>query len=379
MMRFIDNQLNRITMYRLALYVLIFLLGAGFFFGVSHQLPFDPWALLLSVGFLVAVSWITNRLFSRTFGVPANVESTYISALILALIITPVRSGNDLWFLGWAAVLATASKYLVAVRGRHLFNPAAFAVALTYLTLNQAASWWVGSGPMLAFVLPAGLLVVRKLGRFDLVLSFLLSAIGITALADLFTGADFLDTLQKGLLYSPLLFFAFIILTEPLTTPPTRRLRIAYGVLVGLLFVPQLHVGSLFITPELAILAGNLYSFIVSPKSRFVLRVKERNRIAPDTYEFVFAAPPRFHFRSGQYMEWTLGHEHPDERGNRRYFTLASAPTERSASSRRPSRPSSAAATCCSKGCPAWARPSSSRPCRASWSSNSAGSSSPPT
>jgi len=28
-------------------------------------------------------------------------------------------------------------------------------------------------------------------------------------------------------------------------------------------------------------------------------------------------------------MEWTLGHADPDSRGNRRYFTLASSPTER--------------------------------------------------
>ena len=27
-------------------------------------------------------------------------------------------------------------------------------------------------------------------------------------------------------------------------------------------------------------------------------------------------------------MEWTLSHDHPDDRGNRRYFTLASSPTE---------------------------------------------------
>ncbi len=221
-----------------------------------------------------------------------------------------------------------ASKYMLAPGGKHIFNPAAFAVALTYLTINQTASWWVGSGPMLPYVLPAGLLLVRKLGRFDLVLSFLAAALGVTFLVDVFTGTDLIATFQKIFLYSPLLFFAFIILTEPLTTPPTRKLRITYGVVVGLLFAPQLHIGSVFMTPELAILIGNVYSFIVSPKSRLLLRLKERNRLAPDTYEFVFAAPPRFHFRPGQYMEWTLGHNHPDDRGNRRYFTLASSPTE---------------------------------------------------
>ncbi len=328
MLRYVDNQLNKITMYRLALYVLILLLGAALLLSFTGGLSYSPWALLASVGFLLVVSLLANALFSRTFNVPANVESAYISALILALIITPVRSFGDLGFMFWAAVLAMASKYMLAPGGKHIFNPAAFAVAVTYLTVSQAASWWVGSGPMLPYVLPAGLLLTRKLGRFDLVLSFFAAAFGITLLVDVFNGANIVSTFQKVVLYSPLLFFAFIILTEPLTTPPTRRLRILYGVLVGLLFAPQLHIGSVYMTPELAILVGNLYSFIVSPKRRLLLRLKERNRLSADTYEFVFPAPPKFSFRPGQYMEWTLGHHHPDDRGNRRYFTIASAPTE---------------------------------------------------
>src|SRR5512138_1744869 len=238
MLRFIDNQLNKITIYRLALYVLIFLLSAALLLTLMGGLPYTPDALLASVAFLLLVSLGANALFSRTFGVPANVESAYITALILALIITPVHSIGDLGFLFWAAVLAMASKYLLAPGGKHIFNPAAFAVALTYVTVNQAASWWVGSGPMLPYVLPAGLLLTRKLGRFDLVLSFFAAAFGITLLVDVFTGANIVSTFQKVVLYSPLLFFAFIILTEPLTTPPTRRLRILYGVLVGLLFAP---------------------------------------------------------------------------------------------------------------------------------------------
>ena len=41
-----------------------------------------------------------------------------------------------------------------------------------------------------------------------------------------------------------------------------------------------------------------------------------------------FAPNRKLAFAPGQYMEWTLGHNEPDSRGNRRYFTLASAPTE---------------------------------------------------
>ena len=39
-----------------------------------------------------------------------------------------------------------------------------------------------------------------------------------------------------------------------------------YGVLVGFLFVPQFHIGALFMTPEVSILLGNVFSYIVSSK-----------------------------------------------------------------------------------------------------------------
>src|SRR5579859_2306691 len=175
-MKVIDDALNAITMYRLVLYYLIGLLGVAVVLSFLGVLPYDPFGLFFSAVFLTFVCWVTNTIFAKTFNVPTNMESAYISALILALIITPLSGFNDLWFLGWAGVWAMASKYILAINGKHLFNPVAFAVALTALTLNQTASWWVGSGPMLAFVLVGGLLIVRKLGRFHLALAFLLTA-----------------------------------------------------------------------------------------------------------------------------------------------------------------------------------------------------------
>jgi len=328
MMKFIDNRLNGITMYRLVLYYLILLFSTAVYISFMGGMEIDPFALLFSLGFLIAICWITNRLFAATYGVPANVESVYISALILALIITPPQTASDYWFLFWAGVLSMASKYIIAYKGKHLFNPAAFAIALTYFATNQSASWWVGSAIMIPVTLAGGLLVIRKIERFGLVLSFLISNLVFTWIAGWFSSAKLILTLQNAFLSSPILFFAFIILTEPLTSPPTRILRNNYGIFLGFLFIPQLHFGSLYITPELAILAGNIYSFIVSPKQKLRLTLKEKLLIAPKTYEFTFTTPQKFKFKPGQYMEWTLGHPSPDSRGNRRYFTLASAPTE---------------------------------------------------
>jgi ferredoxin-NADP reductase len=329
MIRYLDSLLNRITMYRLVLYYLIFLIGAAVVLSFMHALAYDPYAILFSTGFLLAICAITNWVFARTFGVPTNTESVYISALILALIITPLQSYNDLWFLGWAAVLAMASKYIVTIKGKHLFNPVAFAVGLTYFTINQSASWWVGDARLLPFVLVGGLLVVRKIRRGDLVVSFLLTSLATILLASLFGGVDIFSTMESVIFSSPILFFGFIMLTEPLTTPPTRKLRIYYGAIVGFFFTPLFHIGTLYTTPELALLIGNIFSYIVSPKANLILKLKGKTQIAPDTYEFAFARPRKFVFEPGQYMEWTLSPEGSDSRGNRRYFTLASAPTER--------------------------------------------------
>ena len=236
MLKLIDSLLNRITMYRLVLYFLIALLAVAAIFGAVGILPYSPVALAFSTLVLIGVAWIANQLFALAFDAHPNSESVWITALILALIITPVmptaaHSGPGIAFLIWAAIWAMASKYIFAINRKHLFNPAAFAVALTALTIGQSATWWIGGNlPMLPFVLVGGLLVTRKVQRFDLVLSFF--AVGLATTVATSTLSDPLTTLQKALIHAPFFFFAFIMLTEPLTTPPTRTRRILYGAFV---------------------------------------------------------------------------------------------------------------------------------------------------
>lgn len=328
MIRYIDDILNRITMYRLVLYYLVGLVALAFVFGFFGILPYDPTAIAFSTVLLVVVSAATNWLFAKTFDAQTNIESTYITALILALIITPVVATDQagVGFLIFAAVWATASKYLLAIGKKHIFNPAAFAVALTAFAINQPATWWVGGNlALMPFVVLGGLLIVRKIQRFDLVLSFMF--VGLATTFATAPSADYTTLLSQTLLHSSFFFLAFVMLTEPLTTPPNRLLRMGYGALVGFLFAPNIHIGTFYMTPELALLVGNVASYIVSPKGRYMLTLLRIEQVANDAYDFVFAPDRRFSFAAGQYMEWTLGHRYPDDRGNRRYFTLASAPT----------------------------------------------------
>ncbi|MES2315430.1 MAG: FAD-binding oxidoreductase [Patescibacteria group bacterium] len=332
MIRLIDNLLNKITMYRLVLYFLIILVAVAGILGSIGFLPFSPLMLLLSVTLLTVVCYVINKLFSLAFNAPTNVESVYITALILTLIITPPSSLSDisyLIFIFWAATWAMASKYILAIGKKHIFNPAAFGVALTALTINQSASWWIGTASMAPFVIVGGLLVVRKIRRFDFILSFLTVALIGTILLHVNSLPGAYIILRRMLLSSPLLFFATIMLSEPLTTPPKRYARMGYGALVGAIFDPSIHLAGLYSTPELALLLGNIISYILSPKKKLMLRLIAKEQIAKDTYQFSFTSgKDEMEFHPGQYLEWTLPHKHSDSRGNRRYFTIASSPVE---------------------------------------------------
>lgn len=332
MLRLIDEYLNKITMYRLVLYYLIALICVAIILSLFHVLSLSPLSIVFSSLFLVAVCWVANAVFAKVFNVPANVESLYISALILTLIIPPATSTAGFVFLAWAAIWAMASKYIFAIGEKHLFNPAAFAVALTAFTIGQSANWWVGTASMLPAVILGGLLMARKIKRSDLVLSFLAVALFTVFVLGVIKGTALIDIAKQVFLYSPLFFFAFVMLTEPLTTPPKRRLRIIYGALTGFLFAPQIHITGIYSTPELALMIGNLFSYLIGPKQKLLLKLKEKIQVAPGVYDLIFSSNKKPAFEPGQYFEWTLGHHHPDSRGNRRYFTAASSPTEKNLS-----------------------------------------------
>ena len=331
MLRSIDNILNRITMYRLVLYYLILLLAAAAALSAFGVLSYDPLAIIFSSLFITAISWGANTVFAKAFNAHPNTESFLITALILALIITPPSAVLDPRYLElafWAAVLSQASKYVLAIGKKHVFNPAAIAVVVTALALGASASWWVGTEWMLPFVAIGGLLTARKILRFDLVLAFFAAAV-VSVFASHLGGTLSVSSLLVRLaLDTPIVFFAFVMLTEPLTTPPTRPLRIAYAVLVGLLYAPAVHIGSLYSTPELALVVGNLFAYFVSPKGKLVLKLREKPNVAADIVDFRFDADRKFAWKPGQYLEWTLGHKNADSRGNRRYFTINSSPTE---------------------------------------------------
>jgi glycine betaine catabolism B len=315
-------------MYRLVLYALIGLIIVAMILGGLGYVPYSSIDILATTIFLLIVSIAANTLFAYAENVPTNVESAYISALILALILTPARSASDFSLLFWTAIWCMASKYIFSIGKKHIFNPVAVAIILMTFTVHYSASWWVGTSSMVPFVTIVGFLIIRKIRRFNILAAFTISSCISLIITNAVYGFNPIQNIWNTALYTPWIFFATVMLTEPLTMPPTNILKSLYAVLIGILINPRIHFGPLFMTPESALLIGNIFSFIVSPKNRVLLAFKEKIQLAPDIFEFDFVPNKQLLFTPGQYMEWTLGHDNPDIRGNRRYFTISSSPTE---------------------------------------------------
>lgn len=329
MIRAIDRFLNSLTMYRAALYGLLLLAACAVILGFFGVVPYTGWLLILWALASVVVCMGVNAVCARILRVHSNPESMLITALILFFLIEPGTSWYDAGMFALACVLAIASKYFLApYRSRHIFNPAAFGVFLLGVWGNQSVTWWVGSTILFIPALLIGLAIIRKLRRFEMFFACIGACLAASAYFAWRVSIPIPDMLMQTFVSGPLIFFGAVMLTEPFTTPPTRVLRFVYGVLVGVLYAAPLHVGPIFSTPELALLIGNVASFAWGSRSRISLRLIERKKLAAGLYEFSFLPDRAVQYAPGQYMEWTLPHASADRRGIRRFFTIASAPSE---------------------------------------------------
>jgi hypothetical protein len=147
-----------------------------------------------------------------------------------------------------AAMLALASKYLLQVGGRHVFNPSNVGLVWTLLIIGPVHVfpqylWW---GPLgvpvvlaLAVIFLGAVWILRSVGMFAMAGTFWVTIavlIGIFALS----GRSFIAIWHSGpvtgfaywrdICLSPeLLIFVFFMMSDPKTTPRTGLGRVIYG------------------------------------------------------------------------------------------------------------------------------------------------------
>ena len=164
----------------------------------------------------------------------ANLASAYITGISLALLIKP--QANMLWPFALGAFLAIASKYVLTHRGRHLWNPSNFAIALLLLVASDSVAilshqWGNDLGTNLV-IWAFGLAVAWRARVLHVTLTYVACFVVLAVLRNLIVGGPLLAELAPitGPMYQ---LFVFFMVTDPRTTVSSRRGRMLVVAIVA--------------------------------------------------------------------------------------------------------------------------------------------------
>jgi Na+-transporting NADH:ubiquinone oxidoreductase subunit NqrB len=186
------------------------------------------------VALLLTTVLVTQRFCDRLVGGPPfrlSARSALISGLSLCLLVRTNRP--ELAML--AAVITIASKSLVRVRGKHVFNPTNGGIVAMLLLTNQV---WVspgqwGAAAAFAFLMAcAGMLVVHRSARSDVTFAFIAFYGALLFGRSLSLGEPLTIPLHR-LGSGALLLFTFFMISDPKTTPDSRMGRVLFAALVA--------------------------------------------------------------------------------------------------------------------------------------------------
>ncbi|MCZ2402428.1 oxidoreductase [Paenarthrobacter sp. Z7-10] len=324
-----DTALGRISTYRLVLLVLAALVTYSLLLDLLGWLTFGILAMLLTLAVAVGVSWGASAIFARAFGTRLHPESALITGALLYFLFWPTLAAPDLAGIALAAAVAAGSKFLLAARGRHIFNPAAIGALVAGLTGLDISTWWVAAPAMLPAVVVGVVLVLYRTSKVTFAVLFLAVSTALIALQLSAAGMALTPALAAPLLNRPGLFLVGFMLTEPLTLPPRRWQQLSLAVAVGVIFALPFSVGPLYSSPELTLLIGNLLAFLAGPRRGLLLTFTGARRLTPTSREYGFALEKPVRFRAGQFMELSMpAAGTSDPRGHRRIFSLTSDPND---------------------------------------------------
>lgn len=187
----------------------------------------------LQAALLLAAALGTQWAATRLWGLPAfDARSALISGLSLCLLLRT----NSLALAVAAAVVTIGSKFVLRVRGKHLWNPTNFGIVAMMLATGGV---WVspgqwGNAAFFGFLLAClGGLVVNRAARADVTYAFLGAYLAVLFGRALWLGQPFAIPLHQ-LANGAFLIFTFFMISDPKTTPDSRAGRLLFATLVAL-------------------------------------------------------------------------------------------------------------------------------------------------
>lgn len=230
------------------------LVGAHLSFGILRSYE----AIALAIGASVATEFVFGRLYWGTWPHPASAYTTGISVGIL------VRSPM-LWPFALCSVLSILSKYVLRVKGRHIWNPSNFGICVLFFLAPFAVAplnmqWGNNLWPMLV-IWAIGLVTIWRVKRAHITVTYIIAFLVLAFVRSLFTGDGFLAEAAPitGPMYQ---LFALFMITDPKTTVSSKKGEMVVAVVVAVVEF-FLRLGEVVYAPFYAL-------FLVGPAAMLV-------------------------------------------------------------------------------------------------------------
>ena len=185
-------------------------------------------------------------------------------AVLTALIVAMVLRAQEPWYVtSITSVIGVLSKYVLRSRTANVFNPAALAIVISYYLFHTGQSWWgaLTELPALAqlVLIAAGIFITDRVNKMPLILTFLGAYFLLFTVTSFFGDPRRVAEIYRSPDLEAVLFFAFIILSDPPTSPAKYPDQLVYGVIVAVVsFVLFERAGVVFYLLA-GVLVGNVW------------------------------------------------------------------------------------------------------------------------
>lgn len=244
---------------------------------VGGHLSFGILESYKAIGLAILAAMVTELALSRLFtGKWRHLASAYISGISVGIL---VRS-TAFWPYVLCAMLSITSKYVLRVKGRHIWNPSNFGIcALLFLAPFAVAplsiQWGNNLWPMVIIWI-IGSVTIWRLNRFHICATYVASFLLFALIRSGITGDPFLAEVAPitGPMYQ---LFVFFMITDPKTTVQSKwgQVAVAFAVALVELF---LRLGESVYAPFYAL-------FIVGPIAMLIEMWWTSRQTTPEAVE----------------------------------------------------------------------------------------------
>jgi len=184
----------------------------------------------LAIGTSILIEIVLGRLFTGKW---PHLASAYITGISVGILI---RS-PEIWPYALCSAISIMSKYVIRVKGRHIWNPSNFGICVmlflaSYAVASLSIQWGNYLWPML-IIWTLGSVIIWRLKRFHICATYVIAFLAFSFFRSWVTGHPWQAEVAPitGPMYQ---LFVFFMITDPKTTVNSKRGQMVVAFCVAL-------------------------------------------------------------------------------------------------------------------------------------------------